>query len=120
MIAEPVSAEELEVSKSSFIEPFPRNFESAAQTAGLYAQDELLGRSHDYWKTYRDNIRAVDAAAIRQAFVDNLRPADMVVLVVGNLDEIMAGHPDHADRMTDFGEIVKVPLRDPMTLEPLE
>ena len=120
MLAEPVSAEELEVSKVSFIEPFPRSFESAAQTAGLYAQDELLGRSHDYWKTYRDNIRAVDAQAIQQAFVDNVRPDEMLVLVIGNLEEILAGHPDHPDRMADFGEQVRVPLRDPMTLEPLE
>ncbi len=41
------------------------------------------------------------------------------MLVVGNIEEIMAGHPDHEVRITDFGTIHKVPLRDPMTLEPI-
>ncbi len=41
------------------------------------------------------------------------------MLVVGNIEEIMAGHPEHDARLTDFGEIKKVPLRDPMTLEPM-
>jgi hypothetical protein len=31
----------------------------------------------------------------------------------------MKGHPEHEVKMTDFGEIIKVPLRDPMTLEPI-
>ena len=43
----------------------------------------------------------------------------MIVLVVGNVAEIMEGHPDHEASFTDFGEIHTLPLRDPMTLEPI-
>jgi hypothetical protein len=43
----------------------------------------------------------------------------MIVLVVGNIDEILAGHPDHEQKLSDFGDITRLPLRDPLTLEPL-
>ncbi len=43
----------------------------------------------------------------------------MVFLVVGNLEEIRAGHPDHTEKLSDFGEVTQLPLRDPMTLAPL-
>ena len=115
----PVTAEELEVSKNQFIETFPKNFSSAAQTVSVYAVDELLGRPHSYWTSYRDNVAAVDAASIQQAFSDKIHPDEMVVLVVGNIDEIMKGHPDYDASFSKFGPITELPLRDPMTLEPI-
>ncbi len=116
---EDVTDEELTTSKNSMIETFPRNFESAAQVVGIFAQDEILGRSHDYWTNYRDRVRAVSADDIRTAFAKDIHPDDMIILVVGNIEDIMAGHPDHDARMTEFGPIHRVPLRDPLTLEPL-
>lgn len=115
----PVEDEELTTSKNSMIETFPRRFESPTRVVGLFADDELLGRPHDYWTTYRDRVAAVTAADIQQAFARDINPDGMVVLVVGNIEEIMKGHPDHAAKMTDFGPIHRIPLRDPMTLEPI-
>jgi len=111
--------EEIRTSKASYIEPFPRRFASAAQIVGTYAVDEILGRDHGYWVEYRDNVAAVDADEIKKAMKKNLDPETMIMLVVGNIEEIMAGHPEHDARLTDFGEIKNVPLRDPMTLEPI-
>ncbi len=119
MQVEEVTDEELTTSKNSMIETFPRRFESAARVVGLFAQDEILGRSHDYWTTYRETVRKVTAEDVRKAFAEDIRPDDMIMLVVGNIEEIMAGHPDHDARLTDFGPIHTVPLRDPMTLAPL-
>jgi predicted Zn-dependent peptidase len=119
MQTEPVTDEELNTSKNSMVETFPRRFESAAQVVSIFAQDEILGRPHDYWTNYRDRVRKVTAKDIQKAFAKDIRPDDMIMLVVGNIEEIMAGHPDHEARLTDFGPIHKVPLRDPMTLEPL-
>lgn len=116
MQSEDVSGEELDVSKTSFIETFPRRFESARSVAALYAMDELLGRDHAYWKNYRSSVGAVDAAAIRKAMAADLHPDQMIVLVVGNISDIMKGHPDHQASLKDFGSIHQVPLRDPMTL----
>ncbi|MEE4273562.1 MAG: pitrilysin family protein [Thermoanaerobaculales bacterium] len=119
MRSEPVTDEELTVSKNSFIETFPKTFASASQTVSVFAIDELLGRPHEYWTEYRDKVAAVDAGAITDAFEAKIHPDDMIVLVVGNVAEIKAGHPDHDARLTDFGEIRELPLRDPMTLEPI-
>ncbi|MCW8985072.1 MAG: insulinase family protein, partial [Thermoanaerobaculales bacterium] len=111
--------EEIKTTKASFIETFPNTFASAAQVVGLYANDEILGRDHSYWVDYRDNVAAVDAGEIQEAMKKKLDPETMIMLVVGNIEEIMAGHPEHDARLTDFGEIKNVPLRDPMTLEPI-
>jgi zinc protease len=111
--------EELQTAKISYIETFPRRFASASQIAGLYATDELLGRPHAYWTTYRDNVAAVNGGAVAKVMGKDLDPDKMIVLVVGNIEEIMAGHPEHDASFTNFGEIHKVPLRDPMTMEPI-
>ena len=111
--------EEITTTKASFIETFPNQFASAAQVVGLYAIDEILGRDHSYWVDYRDNIAAVTVAQIQQAMKKNLDPDTMIMLVVGNIEEIMKGHPEHDARITDFGEIKELPLRDPLTLEPI-
>jgi predicted Zn-dependent peptidase len=113
------SAEEITTAKTSFIETFPRRFDSASKVVGTFASDELLGRPDGYWTAYRDRVQAVTLDQITKAMADNLDPAKMVMLVVGNLEEIMQGHPDHEAALTDFGEITKLPLRDPMTLEPI-
>lgn len=115
----PVTEEELTVSKNQFIETFPKSFSSAAQTVSVFAIDELLGRPHQYWVDYRDNVAAVNAAAITKAFKTRIDPGKMIVLVVGNVAEITAGHPDHEASLSAFGEIHELPLRDPMTLEPI-
>lgn len=115
-----VSQQELTTSKNSFIETFPRNFESKVRTVQLFARDELLGRSHDYWLQYRSNIAKVDAQAVKMAAERYIRPEDFAILVVGNVDEILKGHPDYPDiQMANFGPIVRLPLRDPLTLKPL-
>jgi len=111
--------EEVKTTKASFIETFPNTFASAAQVVGLYANDEILGRDHGYWVDYRDNVAAVDAEEIKKAMNKNLDPDTMIMLVVGNIEEIMAGHPEHEAKLSDFGEIQVLPLRDPMTLEPI-
>lgn len=118
---EPVSDEELKVSKSSFIDTFPRSFESAAQIAGTFAQDELLGRPHDYWYRYRDRIRAVDAEQVLAAAREHLHPDRLVALVVGAWQEIAPGDPEGRATMAQFfgGKVEHLPLRDPLTLEPL-
>jgi predicted Zn-dependent peptidase len=119
MQTENATEEEIRTTKASFIETFPNQFASAAQVAGLYAADEILGRDHDYWVDYRDNVNAVTADQIQQGMNKHLDPETMIMLVVGNIEEIMKGHPEHDARLTDFGEIKVVPLRDPMTLEPI-
>jgi zinc protease len=118
---EPVSAEELRISKASFIETFPRNFESAAQVASTYASDELIGRPHSYWYDYRKRIEAVTAEQVLAAAREHLKPEQLVTLIVGKWQEIAPGDPQGRATMAQFagGKVEKLPQRDPLTLEPV-
>lgn len=115
-----VGEKELATSKNSFIETFPRTFETRTRTAVRFALDEVTGLPRDHWKTYRDRVRAVDAAALLAAARRHIHPDSLIILVVGNTEEILQGHPDHPEAsFAQFGPLNRVPLRDPMTLTPL-
>ena len=115
-----VSAEELETAKNSTIEFFPRIFATAAQIAGTFAQDEYTKRPADYWTTYRDRIRAVTTDDVQRVAQKYLQPDKLVVLVVGNIDEITKGNPDKPQhsltKIAKDGQIRRIPLPDPLTM----
>ncbi|MEZ5314137.1 MAG: hypothetical protein R2862_11070 [Thermoanaerobaculia bacterium] len=117
---EPVTAEELAIARSSAIDTFPRAFESAAQIAGTFAQDELIGRPHSYWTGYRARIGAVTAADVLAVAQKYLHPDELVTLVVGKWSEIAPGDPEGRATMEQFagGKVEHLPLRDPLTLQP--
>ncbi|MBZ5588676.1 MAG: insulinase family protein [Acidobacteriia bacterium] len=116
-----VTEKELVTSKNSFTETLPRTFESKLKTVGRFAQDELVGLSHDYWKNYRERVGAVTAADVAKAATAHIKPDQLIILVVGNIEEILKGHPDHPEaRFEKLGPIVRLPLLDPMTLRPIE
>ncbi len=119
---EPVTAQELETSKNSFIETFPRRFESRQSTINTFINDEWTGRPDGYWQTYRDNIRAVTADDVLRVAKTHLDPEQVAILVVGNWDEIAQGDLDGRASMAEFfdGNYQELPLRDPLTLEPMK
>jgi zinc protease len=126
MRSAPVTAEELEVAKQSFIETFPRSFESKDAMLGIFVSDEWTGRDPAYWQGYRDNIAAVTAEDVQRVAQRMLDFDQMAVFVVGNWEAIAAGDalpgkPARATMAEFFDDRVEhVPLRDPMTMQPMQ
>ncbi|MEE2792935.1 MAG: pitrilysin family protein [Acidobacteriota bacterium] len=118
--SEPVEDQELANSIAYFVETFSRNFSSAASTAGLFANDEYTGRDPAYLATYRENIAAVTADDVLEVAQHYLDPAGLAILVVGNLDAILAGDPERPEFALEVmspGDVVRIPLPDPVTME---
>jgi zinc protease len=117
--SEPVSQEELTVAKSSFVEVFPRRFESPRKVVQTFADDEYIGRPHSYWKSYQAKIREVSTKDVQRVAKKYLDPDRMVFLVVGKWEDVQPGDPDGRASMAEFfeGEVTRIPTRDPLTLE---
>lgn len=117
--AEDVSAEELTVAKNSFIETFPRSFESKPVMLGLFVDDEWTGRDAAYWQSYRDNITKVSAADIKRVANRLLDPKQMAIFVVGDWDTISVGNARATMAEVNNDSATQLPLRDPMTMQPM-
>ena len=118
---EVVTDDELETAKASLIETFPRQFESRPQMLRVFVNDEWTKRPKDYWKTFRDKVRAVTREDLKRVAQKHLDPEKMAILVVGDWENIASGDLEKRASMDDFfgGKVKHLPLRDPLTLEPL-
>ncbi len=118
---EPESEPELAFARKALVDGFPLLFDTAAEVAGRYAEDEYLGRPHSYWQTYRDRIRRVTPEQVQRAAQRYLQPDRMVVVVVGKWADISRGAAAAGIKPESLvrGPVTRLPERDPVTLEPL-
>jgi len=115
---EGVTAEELKAAQQFYLDAFPGLFFSTKmQTAGTYAQAELLGFPKDYYATYREKIARLTTDDIRRVAQEHLHPERFAWVVVGNIPAISAGDGTHPVKLADLGTVMTVPLADPFTLE---
>ncbi|HEV2704761.1 MAG TPA: hypothetical protein VGV59_02485, partial [Pyrinomonadaceae bacterium] len=115
-----VTPEELETAKNAAIETFPLAFATAAQIAGTFAQDEYTNRPADYWDKYRERVRAVTVDDVQRVAQKYLQPDQLVILVIGNIEDITKGNPDKPQhslaKIAGKTPIHRIPLPDPMTM----
>ncbi len=119
-----VSDEELNTAKRQFIDTFPENFNTKGKVAGIFAREEFTGRyarRPDHFATWRARIEAVKREDVQRVAQKFLHPENAVILVVGQKEEILKGHPDHPEKLPTLsaGPLTELPLRDPLTLEPM-
>jgi zinc protease len=116
----PVPPGELAFVKKILLDNFPLLFDTPSEVAGRFAEDEYLGRPHDYWRTWRDRVQRVTAEQIQQAAQRYLQPDRMVIVVAGRWDEIQKGAAAAGVKVELLakGPVTRLPARDPMTLEP--
>ena len=83
LLRDEVPENEIATARQSLLARLPLLFDRAEAIAGRYAEDELLGRPHEYWAVYRERLLAVTAADVRGAARRFLDPEVSVLLVVG-------------------------------------
>lgn len=115
-----VTPEELETAINYAIEVFPRYFATAAAIAGTFANGEHTHRKPDFWETYRDRTRAVTADDVLRVAKKYLMPEKLVILAVGNVEDMLRGNPDNPGysfrKFAGAREIKRIALPDPLTM----
>jgi predicted Zn-dependent peptidase len=120
-----VTDEEMDVAKGSIIETFPTIFQSKHGTVSVFAADELTGRDPGFWTRWRDQVRAVTRADVRRVANRLLDDDALAIVIVGDWGEIDAGDADGRASMSAVTDrlgfaAVELPLRDPLTMEPMQ
>ena len=115
-----VTPEELTRAINHAVEGLPARFSTARQKAGQFASDFYTKRPEDYWRKYRDRVRAVTADDIERVARKYLHPDQLVIVAVGDLDTVLRGNPDRPEysiaKLAGDRGPVRIPLPDPLTM----
>jgi zinc protease len=119
-----VSDEELETAKRSFIDTLPRRFATPVQVVDGLADEEFTGRYASdplYWAAYQAKVEKVTKADVARVAKRLLKPESAAILVVGRKSELLNPDPKHPVQFQELtgGKLVELPLRDPLTMQPL-
>jgi predicted Zn-dependent peptidase len=84
----PPTTEEIDREKEGSILAMPARFATATSTLGQYRSLVYFGLPLDYWNTYVDKVKAVNADQVKAAAQAHLKPGDAVYLVVGDASKL--------------------------------
>jgi len=91
LLRDEVPESEIASARRSLLARLPLLFDRPEMIAGRYAEDELLGRPHEYWSVYRERLVAVTAADILGAARQFVDTEGSVLLVVGARNAAISG-----------------------------
>jgi hypothetical protein len=94
------------------------------QAADALADEEFTGRYASdplYWAAYKGKVEKVTKADVARVARRLLKPEAATILVVGRESELLNPDPKHPVQFRELtgGKLVEVPLRDPLTMQPL-
>jgi hypothetical protein len=88
------------------------------------ADEEFTGRyatDPEYWASYQAKVEKVTKADVARVARRLLKPESAAILVVGRKSELLNPDPKHPVQFGDLtgGKLVELPLRDPLTMQPV-
>ena len=117
---EDVSDDELKAAREALIGSFPQRFASRYAIARTFAQSEYFGRPADFHETWRSRIESVSAKDVKRVARKYLNPDNLVIYMLGRVDDIKAGNPDDGERTTTLKQLHRkvfvAPLPEPENL----
>jgi predicted Zn-dependent peptidase len=117
---EPVSDAEMETTVNYYLESFSDNFQSPQATMSNFANLEMTGKPMDYYKTYRDKIKAVTKAKVQEVANNYIHPDKVAIMIVGDFEPCNKGGDQWPGPLDKLGKVHKIALRDPMTGEEMK
>jgi predicted Zn-dependent peptidase len=114
---EPVADEEMETAINYYLESFSDNFQAPQITMANFALLEMQGKPMDYYKTYRDKIKAVTKEKVMEVAAKYIHPEKLAIMIVGDWEPCNKGSDKLPGTLDQFGKVHRVNLRDPMTGE---
>ena len=89
--ATPFTEGELADARTYQVGIFPLRFESTGGIAAAIEPIAVYGLADDFWQTYRDRLEAVGAPEAHAAAIELIRPAELLILAVGDEAAIRNG-----------------------------
>ncbi len=83
-----LTARELTTARESITRSLPGLFETSSEAASSISQIFVHELPPDYYRTLPARVAAVDAKDVRRVAVEHLRPAELVVVAVGDREKI--------------------------------
>jgi len=112
---DPVSDAEMETAVNYFIDSFSSQFEMPQAVMAAFANLEIQGKPMDYYKTYRDKIKAVTKAKVQEVAQKYIQPDKMAIMIVGDFEPCNKGGDKWAGPLDKLGKMHRVNLIDPLT-----
>jgi len=114
LVADP----EMDTAVNYYLESFADTFQSPQSIMSGFANLEMTGKPMDYYKTYRDKIKAVTKARVQEVAQKYIHPDQLVIMIVGDWEPCNKGGDKWPGPLDKLGKVHRVVLTDPLTGEP--